>query len=567
MQYPHPTPKELSNLTAFFDLVHSRGIKIILQLQNTHMDGPAAQNEQWIGSILKTIKNNPAFYLVDFGGDAHLYHGGGKTQCGGIAEPALWLGIQSLQAQYVKWAINVGHSLGVPYSKLSAEAVVGEADVYLSKHLSNPIAVMKQIYDSFHVPDSDRTYALSWYEHRKCRGAPQGYTCKDESPHDWAVETMKFIYATIGRKGAHAVAAEFGDGFPVDKAWPTLSAVDDMLSLFESSGMDGGAYWPGWVDCCTESSAMYDDQALPVVYRGLRFKYSAVQPLLAKYYTVGIVTPTPSPKPIGDVYVSDYTTKAVYKVSPGGAIKKLATGFQAPAGIAVDEAHNVYVADEGSNAIDKVAPNGSVSMVGSGFSSPFGVALDSFGNVYVADSGNNAVKKVAGDTSITTIGSGFNNPQGVAVDGNGNVYVSDTGDHAVKKVTTKGVITCVPASVPLSACGKAGFNSPAGIAVDSVGDVYVADVNANAVYEVVRGTGKLKTVGRDFSLPDSVALDYLQNLYVADSGNGSVKSVMPNGSISCVPLLLLTDCYHAGFGEPQGVALDIEGNPYERSRP
>ncbi len=63
---------------------------------------------------------------------------------------------------------------------------------------------------------------------------------------------------------------------------------------------------------------------------------------------------------------------------------------------------------------------------GSGFNQPAGVAVDGSGNVFVTDSGNNAVKVIlaaGGYTTVNTLGSGFFTPAGVAVDGSGNVFV------------------------------------------------------------------------------------------------------------------------------------------------
>jgi hypothetical protein len=45
-QWPQPTTTELTNITPFFDLVHSKGLKIILVLVNTQMEQQPPTNSQ-----------------------------------------------------------------------------------------------------------------------------------------------------------------------------------------------------------------------------------------------------------------------------------------------------------------------------------------------------------------------------------------------------------------------------------------------------------------------------------------------------------------------------------------
>ncbi len=233
MQYPRPTRQELTNLSAFFDLVNRKGIAIILTLNNTHMTQPQTENELWLGPILQAIQSKPALYLVEFGGDAHVLDSNDKLSCGIPAEPPLWEGATSYAGRYVKWAIGYAHSLGLPYQKLSAEEIVGFDDEALG--LQQPIAVMKSIFEALGVPANQRTYALSWYEHSKCTGVPQGTACADEPPSKWAADTMDFINDIVGRRnargGARLVAAEFGDNIPVSPSWPTASAVNNLLEF------------------------------------------------------------------------------------------------------------------------------------------------------------------------------------------------------------------------------------------------------------------------------------------------------------------------------------------------
>jgi len=283
LHYPQPTTTELGNLTAFFNLVNSKGMKVALELTNTHMDEqPPSDNTTWLNAILTTIGSHPAFYLALFDGNEFINNINGTPSCGVPAEAPLWLGMNAPPAQYVKWAIGYANSLGIPFSKLSAESIVGSYIDENSPNLTSPIAVMKEIFDSLGVPDNQRTYALSFYEHTKCSFAGS-LPCTDASPDVWADQTMQSIFQVIGRHGARAVATEFGDSNPVSPSWPSDKAADNLIGLMEKYGVDGGGYWL-WVNTQTSDDSN-STQSLPVKLRGTSFTYTAVQPVLAKYYT------------------------------------------------------------------------------------------------------------------------------------------------------------------------------------------------------------------------------------------------------------------------------------------
>jgi hypothetical protein len=260
MRFPQPTPTELANLPRFLDLAHSKGIKVWLSLINTHMEEqPPTNSQTWLGAILSAVGNHPAIDLILVGGSPHLNLDG---TCGLPAEPPLWLGPGSVPANYVQWAITFAMTQGVPSSKLSAEVVAGDFFIESNApagsdatggHLWSPIAVEKGIFDNLGIPQSQRTYALSLYERRKCVDA-QSLPCTDLDPHDWADQTLQYNTAVIG-PGARVVVPEMGDLTPVDQSnWNTQHALESLVFLLQKYAIDGGSFWR-WMNSSNSEDA------------------------------------------------------------------------------------------------------------------------------------------------------------------------------------------------------------------------------------------------------------------------------------------------------------------------
>jgi sugar lactone lactonase YvrE len=349
----------------------------------------------------------------------------------------------------------------------------------------------------------------------------------------------------------------------------------------------------------------------------------------------------------------------IQKLTPAGELSLFAGGpsgladgpgtnaqFSVLAGLAMDGDGNMYVADAGNNAIRKIAPSGDVTTVaGSGpsgsangqgaaarFYSPVSVAVGPSGNIYVADKWNDAIRAVTPGGAVTTLAgmplesvsadgsngaetrfNGFLNPSGVAPDGLGNLYVAD--GNAIRKVNTSSGAATTVASVymphammvsknrqvlyftlpqayavyvmSLSPSGlgsvsnfvggmwgsddgtgsAAKFAGPQGLAMDDSGYIYVAD-SGNGTIRKILPTAKVTTLagtagqlGSDdgtgpaarFTFPESVAADRLGNVYVADSMNDTVRKITPAGVVTTLT---------RAVKRPVGVATDGQDNVY-----
>jgi streptogramin lyase len=181
----------------------------------------------------------------------------------------------------------------------------------------------------------------------------------------------------------------------------------------------------------------------------------------------------------GNVFVADTGNNAVKEILVGGTITTLGS-FSSPKGVAIDASGNVFVADTGNSAVKEILVGGTINTLGGGFSfsSPTGVAVDASGNVFVADTGNNAVNEILTGGTVNTLGGGFSfsSPTGVALDANGNVFVADSGS-AVKEILATGYTI-------VNTLGS-GFSQPGGVAVDASGNIFVADSGNSAVKEIV----------------------------------------------------------------------------------
>lgn len=294
--------------------------------------------------------------------------------------------------------------------------------------------------------------------------------------------------------------------------------------------------------------------------------------------------------------------------------------FYFPSGAAADNAGNLYVADANNHTIRKIVTgtgtvttlaglagnSGNADGTGSAarFDNPSGVAVDGAGNVFVADTMNNTLRKVTALGVVTTLagtpgtsgsadGTGsnaqFQGPQGLVADLSGNLYVADTNNQIIRKVVpSTGEVTTIAglAGNHGSADGTgnvARFNYPSGIAIDSAGNLYVADTENNTV-RAITPAGLVSTLaglagnsgGADgigstatFDSPSAIAADLSGNVYVADTGNFTIRKLVPvTGSVSTLAGLAGTSGSADGIGsaarffQPAGIATDNNGPLY-----
>lgn len=178
-------------------------------------------------------------------------------------------------------------------------------------------------------------------------------------------------------------------------------------------------------------------------------------------------------------------------------------------------------------------------------------AIDAAGNVYVTFSGSRgqqgpvAIFIVRPDGSREPFVSDLANPTSLAFGPDGALHVSSRFDGSVHRIEADGTVSLVATDLGV-ACG---------IAFSADGTLFVGD-RSGSILRVREGRATVFA-----SIPPSVAAFHLAFgpdgwLYVTAptlSARDCVYRVSPDG---------LVDVFHDGFGRPQGLAFDTQGDLY-----
>lgn len=254
--------------------------------------------------------------------------------------------------------------------------------------------------------------------------------------------------------------------------------------------------------------------------------------------------------------------------------------FNRPSSLCFDGSGNMYVADWGTHTIRKITPGGIVStLAGNGtagfnnatgtsatFDRPSFIDIDlNTGDLYVADIGNECIRKVTQTGVVTTYaGTGtagyqdgpaasaqFNALAGIALDASGNLYVCDRNNFRIRKISSTGTVSTVAGNGSSGNTNGAALSSsfayPADVDVNSTGLLFIADRNNDVirVFDPVNNTvstyaGNGSTSSTDGSLttgsfdaPRGIFITELDDIYVADQDGNKIRLISGN-SISTI---------------------------------
>jgi sugar lactone lactonase YvrE len=181
----------------------------------------------------------------------------------------------------------------------------------------------------------------------------------------------------------------------------------------------------------------------------------------------------------------------------------------------------------------------------------------------------------------------FRCPNGLAVDGTGNLYVADTANQAIRKIDSGGRVSTLAGLAHQHGTNDgvgevARFWGPFGIAVDAAGNLLVADTGNNTIRKILPdgtvstlaggagqpGNSDGAWLSARFRNPWGVAVAPDGDIVVADSSNDSIRKLRPSGMVYTVAGQSGTIGYLDGYGDnarfnnPSAVAEDGAGNLY-----
>lgn len=195
--------------------------------------------------------------------------------------------------------------------------------------------------------------------------------------------------------------------------------------------------------------------------------------------------------------------------------------------------------------------------------------------------------KVGGYTNGPAPAARFRCPNGLAVDGAGNLYVADTANQSIRKIDASGLVITLAGSAhkhgTKDGAGEAArFYGPFGIAVGATGNLFVADTGNNTIRKILPdgtvstlaggagqpGNSDGAWLSARFRNPWGVAVEPDGDMVVADSSNDSIRKLTTSGMVYTLAGQPGTIGCLDGFGDnaqfnnPSAVAEDAAGNIY-----
>jgi sugar lactone lactonase YvrE len=242
------------------------------------------------------------------------------------------------------------------------------------------------------------------------------------------------------------------------------------------------------------------------------------------------------------IYVAEFSTGQVDKITSSGVVSTLATGLTFPFSCIVGHDGNLYVgcnsATIGQATIQRVTPAGSVSTFATGLTGPTAITQDLVGNFYVTSESLDTVSKVSPSGTVTAFATVGGEPEGLAFDTSGNLFVSTLDDN-IYKVDKNGVVSLFKNKV-------FGNFSPdaSGLAIDSSNNLYLSN-NFNFI-DKITPSGQVSSYATGVGQALSLAFDSQGNLYAA-SGS-TVTRTSQSGVVST---------FASGFHHAQGLAVSV----------
>jgi uncharacterized protein (TIGR03437 family) len=164
--------------------------------------------------------------------------------------------------------------------------------------------------------------------------------------------------------------------------------------------------------------------------------------------------------------------------------------------------------------------------------------------------------------------------EGVCADSAGNVYLADADDNRIRLINPAGIISTYAGNGVAGYGGDGGpatqafLSAPYGIRIDTSGNLFIADLGNGAIRRVATD-GTISTVASNLSAPRNLAFGTDGTLYVSEFGANRVSRVNADGSTT-----VIAGNGTAGFSgdggpatgaqlnSPAGIIFDFSGSLY-----
>jgi len=240
----------------------------------------------------------------------------------------------------------------------------------------------------------------------------------------------------------------------------------------------------------------------------------------------------------GNLWVSNFSSGTVSKISPSGALIGNFTVGTNPFGLAIDLNGNAWVSNVGGSVIE-LNPAGAIQAT-IAMSNVWGIAIDPFGNIWISNRfGNQVTKLSSSGTVIGTFSTVSGTPYGIAFDANGDAWTADTsGTNSVTEFSNSGIM--------MNAI--TGFSAARALAFDKSGNLWV---NSGSSLKEINSSGGVIGTFSTTAAPTFITFDANGNLWTTTS----TQVLEVNGSGTTIANYTMPSV--SGI---QGVAVDQSGN-------
>ncbi len=233
----------------------------------------------------------------------------------------------------------------------------------------------------------------------------------------------------------------------------------------------------------------------------------------------------------GRLLFSDFYNGTISRLNADGSVTVIARGLPGPEGLVVLSDGTLVIAEQRAQQIVTLAPGAAAptllrKLPGTPSTARCkdgvdGIALDPTTNtLIIPDSPTGEVYRLSLDgKNFTLLTSGIVRPVGAVVDAQGTIYVADECGGAVWQITPAGQKTRI-----------GGFGMPDDLAFDPLGELLVVDLDPK-IHALIRynlATGQKETLdSKGYAEPQGLAIDPQGNVFVSDDVTNRIVEYTP----------------------------------------